>query len=66
MEGGGRSLVAKKGLDSHGGKTCYDQMVFLVCPASQGVSKKVYFGTLRRGSYLQGFLLFDPGNVVPN
>ena len=51
MEGGGRSLLAKKGLDSHGGKICYDQMVFLVCPASQGTLG-------RRGSQLQGASIF--------
>ena len=62
MEGGGRSLVAKKGLDTHGGETCYDQMVFLVCPASQGVSKKFILErlgvavTLRKPRFLQ----FDP------
>ena len=61
MEGGGRSLLAKKGLDTHGGKTCCDQMVFLVCPASRGIWLKFL---LERGvavTYREPrFLQFDP------
>ena len=64
MEGGGRSLLAKKGLDTHGGKLCYDQMVCLLCPASRGTSFKFILERLR----LQGacLLILKSSNIVPN